>query len=71
MAEAESGKGPLYTVMKDEQMARDLKETVGELRILSENLRKRGVLFYKDLSAETPENKGADAGKTPPRPARK
>ena len=39
--EAEKGKGPLYTIMKDEKMANDMKA-------LMANLRKHGVLFYSD-----------------------
>jgi len=46
--EAQQGKGPLYTLMKDEKMARDMKN-------LMANLRKHGVLFYSDDS-----NKGGD-----------
>jgi phospholipid/cholesterol/gamma-HCH transport system substrate-binding protein len=43
--EAKNGKGPLYTVMKDEKMAQDMKN-------LMANLRKHGVLFYSDDSAK-------------------
>lgn len=39
--DAEKGKGPLYTIMKDEKMATDMK-------IFMANLRKHGVLFYSD-----------------------
>jgi hypothetical protein len=46
--EAQQGKGPLYTLMKDERMAKDMKN-------LMSNLRKHGVLFYNDDS-----NKGED-----------
>ena len=45
MAEAESGKGPLHTVLKDEKTAADL-------RALIYNLRTRGILFYRDAAAE-------------------
>jgi phospholipid/cholesterol/gamma-HCH transport system substrate-binding protein len=48
--EAKNGKGPLYTMMKDEKMAQDMKN-------LMANLRKHGVLFYSDDSA-----KGEDEG---------
>jgi phospholipid/cholesterol/gamma-HCH transport system substrate-binding protein len=41
--EAKNGKGPLYTMMKDEKMAQDMKN-------LMANLRKHGVLFYSDDS---------------------
>lgn len=50
--EAKNGKGPLYTVMKDEKMAQDMKN-------LMSNLRKHGVLFYSDDSA----NKDSDESK--------
>ena len=52
MDEAKNGKGPLYTVMKDEKMAQDMKN-------LMANLRKHGVLFYSDDSA----NKVSDESK--------
>lgn len=52
MLEAESGKGTLYMLMKDEKVANDLRITVTEMKQLSVNLRTRGVLFYKDLSEE-------------------
>lgn len=48
--EAEKGKGPLYTIMKDEKMAADMKA-------LMANLRKHGVLFYSDDSAQPEEKK--------------
>jgi phospholipid/cholesterol/gamma-HCH transport system substrate-binding protein len=43
--EAKNGKGPLYTMMRDEKMAQDMKN-------LMANLRKHGVLFYSDDSAK-------------------
>ena len=43
--EAEKGKGPLFTIMKDEKMAADMKA-------LMANLRKHGVLFYSDDSGK-------------------
>jgi len=46
--EAKNGKGPLYTMMKDEKMAQDMKN-------LMANLRKHGVLFYSDDSAKGDE----------------
>ncbi|NJK93142.1 MAG: MCE family protein [Blastochloris sp.] len=52
MSEAESGKGTLYMLMKDEKVANDLRATISEIRQLSVNLRSRGILFYKDLSVE-------------------
>jgi hypothetical protein len=45
LEEAKTGKGPLYTMMKDEKMAQDMKN-------LMSNLRKHGVLFYSDDSAK-------------------
>jgi hypothetical protein len=48
--EAEKGKGPLYTLMKDEKMASDMKA-------LMSNLRKHGVLFYSDDAGKTDEAK--------------
>jgi hypothetical protein len=46
--EAKNGKGPLYTMMKDEKMAQDMKN-------LMANLRKHGVLFYSDDSGKGEE----------------
>jgi phospholipid/cholesterol/gamma-HCH transport system substrate-binding protein len=48
--EAEKGKGPLYTMMKDEKMAADMKA-------LMANLRKHGVLFYSDDAGKADEEK--------------
>lgn len=55
LAEAQSGKGILHTVMKDPAAAADLKETLRELRLLSYNLRVKGVLFYSDVSSQKAE----------------
>lgn len=55
--EAEKGKGPLYTIMKDEKMAADMKA-------LMANLRKHGVLFYSDDSAQAEEKKPKKAEKS-------
>ena len=55
MADAESGKGTVYMLMKDQQVAADLRDTIRDFKQLSYNLRVRGILFYKDLSAETPK----------------
>lgn len=49
--EAKSGKGPLYTMMKDERMAQDMKN-------LMANLRKHGVLFYNDDSQKEESSGG-------------
>jgi hypothetical protein len=63
--EAEKGKGPLYTLMKDEKMANDMKA-------LMANLRRHGVLFYSDDAGKTDEPKPKKTEKsTPPsRPVR-
>ncbi|MEO0454242.1 MAG: MlaD family protein [Verrucomicrobiota bacterium] len=50
VAEAEDGEGAFHLIMKDPQVAADIKTSVHEVRLLSENLRKKGVLFYSDLS---------------------
>lgn len=64
--EAKNGKGPLYAVMKDEKMAQDMKN-------LMANLRKHGVLFYSDDSAQSeseerkrPEKKSASIERSRP-----
>jgi len=56
--DAEKGKGPLYTIMKDEKMAADMKA-------LMANLRKHGILFYSD-DATKPDAKNT---KKPAKPA--
>jgi len=63
--EAEKGKGPLYTIMKDEKMAADMKA-------LMANLRKHGVLFYSDDAgqAEPPKPKKTDKPSSPNRAVR-
>jgi hypothetical protein len=45
MKEAAEGKGPFATLMKD-------KETADNLKALILNLRRSGVLFYKDRPVE-------------------
>ncbi|MDD5262467.1 MAG: MlaD family protein [Methylacidiphilales bacterium] len=52
MADAEGGKGAVYMLMKDQKVAADLRDAIQNFKQLSFNLRKRGVLFYKDLSGE-------------------
>lgn len=59
MGEATEGKGAFHMIMNDPEVAADLKVSIEEVRLLSENLRKRGVLFYKDLSDE---EQGSDGG---------
>jgi phospholipid/cholesterol/gamma-HCH transport system substrate-binding protein len=59
MAEAEAGRGPLYTVMKDEKTAADL-------RALIYNLRTRGILFYRDVAAEEERKAREEARKSRP-----
>ena len=63
--EAEKGKGPLYTLMKDEKMASDMKA-------LMANLRRHGVLFYSDdaAKAEDEKSKKTDRGNAPSRAVR-
>lgn len=50
LAEAQAGKGILYTVLKDPQAAADLKAILAEARMLTFNLRTRGLLFYSDVA---------------------
>ncbi|NDF17294.1 MAG: hypothetical protein EB079_04945, partial [Verrucomicrobia bacterium] len=61
----EKGKGPLYTLMKDEKMASDMKA-------LMANLRRHGVLFYSDdaAKAEDEKSKKTDRGNAPSRAVR-
>ncbi len=60
MGEAAEGEGAFHTLMKDPEVSEDLKGTIREFRMLSENLRKKGILFYSDLSQkdEDKEKKG-------------
>ena len=60
--DAEKGKGPLYTIMKDEKMAADMKALVA-------NLRKHGPLFYSDDSTQ-PEDKKPKKTEKPSAPSR-
>jgi phospholipid/cholesterol/gamma-HCH transport system substrate-binding protein len=55
--EAEKGKGPLYTIMKDEKMAADMKA-------LMANLRKHGVLFYSDDAGKGDDEKPKKSDKS-------
>jgi len=50
MADAQAGKGVLHTLLKDPQAAADLKATLAEARMLTYNLRLRGLLFYSDVA---------------------
>ncbi|MGF1679563.1 MAG: MlaD family protein [Candidatus Methylacidiphilales bacterium] len=50
--QAEKGEGAVYTLLNDKKTAEELKKTISEFKILAENLRKRGILFYRDLSAD-------------------
>lgn len=52
LEQAENGKGPVYTLLNDEKTAAEIKEMIREFNQLGENLRKRGILFYKDLSKD-------------------
>jgi phospholipid/cholesterol/gamma-HCH transport system substrate-binding protein len=61
LAEAQSGKGILHTVLKDPQAGADLKAILAEARMLTFNLRTRGLLFYSDVAGR----EGMPA--TPPR----
>ncbi|MEM1157792.1 MAG: MlaD family protein [Verrucomicrobiota bacterium] len=54
---AEQGEGPVHTLLNDEETAAELREMIREFRLLGENLRKRGILFYKDLSDEERKKK--------------
>lgn len=57
MATTEQGKGPLYSLLKDQEMAANIKESVANFKSLSYNLKKSGVLFYSDVSEEEKEQK--------------
>jgi phospholipid/cholesterol/gamma-HCH transport system substrate-binding protein len=61
LAEAQAGKGILYTLLKDPQADADLKAILAEVRMLTFNLRTRGLLFYSDVAGR----QGMPA--TPPR----
>lgn len=65
MAEAQAGKGILHTLLKDPQAAADLKAILAEVRMLTYNLRRRGVLFYSDVAGREglPETTGKDVRK--------
>lgn len=52
MGEAAEGEGAFHTLMKDPEVSEDLKTSIREFRLLSENLRKKGILFYSDLSGK-------------------
>ncbi len=60
LAEAQDGKGLLHMLLKDEHVAQELRETVNEIRMLSHNLRTRGILFYSDVAGR--EQKAAARG---------
>lgn len=45
MEQAEAGKGPLYTLMKDKEVAKDLKDFIHNVRV-------SGPVFYKDIAKE-------------------
>jgi len=66
MGEATEGKGAFHMIMNDPEVAEDMKATMQEFRLLSENLRKRGVLFYKDLSQEEDQGKAGRGGQMSP-----
>ncbi|MEM6884710.1 MAG: MlaD family protein [Verrucomicrobiota bacterium] len=54
---AEKGQGPVYTLLNDQETAAELKEMIREFKLLGENLRKRGILFYRDLSEDKDKKK--------------
>jgi ferritin len=51
-AAAEQGDGALAALLNDPETAGDLKDAVKEFKLLAYNLRKKGILFYKDISGE-------------------
>lgn len=55
LADAQSGKGVLHTLLKDPQASADLKATLSEVRMLTYNLRVRGPLFYSDVASKDKE----------------
>jgi len=61
LAAAEETQGPIYTLLSDAQTAGDIKGMVRELKILSENLRKKGILFYKDVSEDNKKNSSKES----------
>lgn len=65
MADAQQGRGILHTLLKDPAAAADLKETLREIRMLSYNLRVKGVLFYSDAASQ--KAAAAAESKEPPR----
>jgi phospholipid/cholesterol/gamma-HCH transport system substrate-binding protein len=50
---AEGGEGLLPGLIQDRQLRDDAQATVRNLRDLSANLKRHGVLFYRDTAAET------------------
>lgn len=48
MAAAEKGKGPLHTILKDEQTARNLRDFIY-------NIKETGPLFYRNVSEDPPK----------------
>lgn len=58
--DAQEGKGALNTLLKDPQVAGDIKTAIREFRTLSTNLRKHGVLFYEDPSGEEEAGKNEE-----------
>ncbi|MFH1066803.1 MAG: MlaD family protein [bacterium] len=50
MGQAEAGKGPIYTLMKDKSVAKDLKDFIHNVRV-------SGPVFYKDVSKEEEDGK--------------
>ena len=57
MEEAEEGDGVLHTVLKDKKVADDVRVMIKEFKTLGENLRRGGVLFYKDRSEQDKKKK--------------
>jgi len=55
LAQAEEGDGPIFTLLNDQATAQELRETITEFKLLGENLRRRGILFYKDVASEEQE----------------
>lgn len=46
---AEKGEGPVYTLLNDEEMAKNLKQLIYNLRV-------GGILFYEDYTGQKDEN---------------
>jgi phospholipid/cholesterol/gamma-HCH transport system substrate-binding protein len=60
LAEAEKGNGAVSILLKDPAVAAKIRAMVDDASAFTSNIRKKGILFYKDVSDE-PEKKPAPA----------